>query len=131
MNTIKIRTNEQNKGMLKVAFATSDLKNINSHFGKAEQFAVYNISEVSNSFCEIIKVSEKDTDETVALLKGIDILYFTNIGSIAAAKVVNSGIFPIKYKTTVSIEEEIQKLTFMLNDNPPPFIKKIIEKKAS
>ena len=74
---------------------------------------------------------EQDTDLTVELLKGIDIVYFTNIGAIAAAKIINNGIFPIKYKGTVSIEEEIKKLTAMLNTNPPPFIKKIIEKKAA
>ena len=39
--------------------------------------------------------------------------------------------YDFKYKETVSIEEEIKKLTAMLNTNPPPFIKKIIEKKAA
>lgn len=85
----------------------------------------------ATTVCEIIKIDTKDTDLTVELLKGIDIVYFTNIGAIAAAKIINNGIFPIKYKETVSIEEEIKKLTVMLNTNPPPFIKKIIEKKAA
>lgn len=131
MKSIKIKSNEPSTGNLKVAFATSDLENIDSHFGSAKQFAVYEIGKDLTNVCEIIKIEDKDTDKTVELLKDIDIVYFTNIGAIAAAKIINSGIFPIKYKENVSIEEEIKKLTTMLNTNPPPFIKKIIEKKAA
>lgn len=131
MKSIKITTNEQSRGTVKIAFATSDLENIDSHFGSAKQFAVYEIGKDATTVCEIIKIEDKDTDKTVELLKGIDIVYFTNIGAIAAAKIINNGIFPIKYKDVVSIDEEIKKLTTMLNTNPPPFIKKIIEKKAA
>ena len=131
MKSIKITTNEQSSGTVKIAFATSDLENIDSHFGSAKQFAVYEIGKDATTVCEIIKIEDKDTDKTVELLKGKDIVYFTNIGAIAAAKIINNGIFPIKYKDVVSIDEEIKKLTTMLNTNPPPFIKKIIEKKAA
>jgi nitrogen fixation protein NifX len=131
MSSIKITTNDSQEGSLKVAFATTDLENIDSHFGSAKQFAVYEISKSATTMCEIKKVLEKDTDKAVALLEGIDIVYFTNVGAIAAAKLINNGIFTIKYKEIVGIEEEIKKLKDMLNSNPPPFIKKIIEKKAS
>ena len=131
MKSIKIQTNEPTSGTVRIDFATSDLENIDSHFGSAKQFAVYEVGKEVTTVCEIIKIEDKDTDKTVELLKGIDIVYFTNIGAIAAAKIINSGIFPIKYKESVSIEEEIKKLTTMLNTNPPPFIKKIIEKKAA
>ncbi|WP_298750189.1 NifB/NifX family molybdenum-iron cluster-binding protein [uncultured Arcobacter sp.] len=130
MSSIQITTNDSQEGSLKVAFATTDLENIDSHFGSAKQFAVYEISKSTTTMCEIKKVLEKDTDKAVALLEGIDIVYFTNVGAIAAAKLINSGIFTIKYKEIVSIEEEVKKLQDMLNSNPPPFIKKIIEKKA-
>lgn len=131
MSRIKISTNEPKIGALKIAFATTDMENIDSHFGSATQFAVYEVSKESIQPCEIIKVEEKDTDKTVELLLDIDIVYFTNIGAIAAAKIINSGIFPIKYKDIVPIAEELEKLKTMLNTNPPPFIKKIIEKKAA
>jgi nitrogen fixation protein NifX len=52
-------------------------------------------------------------------------MYCIDIGPVAAAKVVNSKIFPIKYKTVVSIAEELAKLSDMLSSNPPPFIKKM------
>ncbi|MFA6788526.1 MAG: NifB/NifX family molybdenum-iron cluster-binding protein [Arcobacteraceae bacterium] len=131
MSSIKIVTNEPKQGTLKIAFATTDLENIDSHFGSAKQFAVYDVSKESITACEIIRIEEKDTDKTVQLLKPIDIVYFTDIGATAAAKIINSGIFPIKYKDIVLIDDELKKLKDMLNSNPPPFIKKIIEKKAS
>lgn len=131
MANIKITSNEQKEGTLKVAFATKDMENIDSHFGSAKQFAVYEVSTGGNSMCEIIKIEDKDTDNTIAKLLGIDIIYFTNIGATAAAKIINKGIFPIKYKEIVSIEEELEKLSTMLSTNPPPFIKKIIAKKAA
>ena len=109
MKSIKIKSNGSTSGNIIVAFATSDLENIDSHFGSAKQFAVYEISKESTTVCEIIKIDTKDTDLTVELLKGIDIVYFTTIGAIAAAKIINNGIFPIKYLETVSIEDEIKK----------------------
>lgn len=131
MSSIKITSNSSSEGMIKVAFATKDLENIDSHFGSAKQFAVYEISKTDVNVCEIKKVVEKDTDKTVALLNDIDIVYFTNVGAIAAAKLINNGIFTIKYKEEVAIEDEVKKLQEMLNSNPPPFIKKIIEKKVA
>ncbi|WP_083568353.1 NifB/NifX family molybdenum-iron cluster-binding protein [Arcobacter sp. LA11] len=131
MSSIKITSNNPEEGTLKIAFATKDLENIDSHFGSARQFAVYEVSKSCINVCEIKKVIEKDTDKTVALLDDIDIVYFTNVGAIAAAKLINNGIFTIKYKEVVEIETELKKLQEMLNTNPPPFIKKIIEKKAA
>lgn len=131
MANIKITSNEPKEGMLKIAFATKDMQNIDSHFGSAKQFAVYEVSENKTNVCEIIKIEDKDMDKTISLLLDIDIVYFTNIGATAAAKIINRGIFPIKYKEIVSIEEELKKLSTMLGSNPPPFIKKIIAKKAA
>lgn len=130
-STIKITSNNANAGAIRVAFATNDNENIDAHFGSAKQFNVYDISKEGFEISKIIKIEDKDTDQTVALLKGNDIVYFINIGPTAAAKIINSGIFPIKYKEVVSIEDELKKLVAMLNSNPPPFIKKIIEKKAA
>ncbi len=128
---IKVTSNNSNKGTIKVAFATNDDSNIDAHFGSAKKFHVYDIGSENYELFSIIHIESKDTDKTVALLDGVDIVYFINIGPTAAAKIINSGIFPIKYKEIVGIEEELEKLMKMLGSNPPPFIKKIVEKKAA
>ncbi len=130
-STIKVSSTSTASGSIRVAFATNDNENIDAHFGGAKQFNIYDISKESFAISSIIKIQEKNTDKTIALLKGSDIVYFVEIGPAAAAKVINSGVFPIKYKEVVSIDTEILKLQKMLNDNPPPFIKKILEKRAA
>ena len=118
--------------MVKVAFFTNDLKNIDAHFGSAPQFAVYDVDADGFGLVEVVSTGEERTDERVEMLldSGVDIVYCTEIGPAAAAKVVNSKIFPIKYKDVVSIETELNKLSSMMATNPPPFIKKILEAKA-
>ena len=113
--------------MIKVAFFTNDLKNINAHFGSADQFAVYDVEATNYSLSKVVNTEGERTDGRIELLSGVDIVYCTEIGPAAAARVVNSKIFPIKYKDVVSIEDELIKLSQMLSTNPPPFIKKIIE----
>ena len=130
-STIKVTSSDGKSGTIRVAFATNDNENIDAHFGSAKQFNVYDISDNGFDITTIIKIDDKDTDKTVGLLAGCDIVYFVNIGPTAAAKIINSGIFPIKYKEVVGIDEELKKLVAMLGSNPPPFIKKIIEKKAA
>jgi nitrogen fixation protein NifX len=130
-STINVTSKEELAGSIKVAFATNDNENIDAHFGSAKQFNIYNINTESYDIDSIINIEEKDMDKTIALLKGVDIVYFVNIGPTAAAKIINNGIFPIKYKEVVSINEELDKLVNMLKINPAPFIKKILEKKAA
>lgn len=128
---ITVTSKNSANGAIKVAFATNDSENIDAHFGSAKQFYIYTVTQEGSQISNIINIQTKDTDKTVELLKNVDIVYFINIGPTAAAKIINSGIFPIKYKEIVSIESELDKLQTMLGTNPPPFIKKIITQKAA
>ena len=118
--------------MLKVAFFTNDLKNVDAHFGSGEQFAVYGVHDKGYNLLEIIQTGEERTEGRVEMLQHehIDIMYCVEIGPAAAAKVVNGKIFPIKYKEVVSIQDELSKLQSMIAINPPPFIKKILDAKG-
>ncbi len=118
--------------MVKVAFFTNDLKNIDAHFGSGEQFAVYDVDANGYSLHGVIPTGEERTEGRVEMLinEHVDIMYCVEIGPAAAAKVVNGKIFPIKYKQVVNIEDELEKLTSMMATNPPPFIKKILEARA-
>ncbi|MDR0579089.1 MAG: dinitrogenase iron-molybdenum cofactor biosynthesis protein [Campylobacteraceae bacterium] len=113
--------------MIKVAFLTNDLKNIDAHFGSADYAAIYSLDINEVKLLKVVNGSSERTDGRVKILKDADvnILYCVEIGPAAAAKIVNSGIFPIKYKQSVSIESELIKLQSMLASNPPPFIKKM------
>jgi nitrogen fixation protein NifX len=120
-------------GKIRVAFATNDDQNINAHFGSAKNFFIHDISKERSELHDVLKIDNKNTDKTIQMLSDndVDIVYFMNIGPTAAAKIINNKIFPIKYKESVPMGEEITKLVKMLNGNPAPFIKKILEKKNS
>lgn len=134
MNTkITIEGNGTMDNALKVAFATKDMEEINAHFGGAKEFVVYNVSKDGFSLSEVIKTDTNDiedddkTDFRVRALKGVNIMYCESIGGTAAAKVIRAGIHPMKVNEPTLIEDILKSLVKMINGNPPPWVKQIIQ----
>ncbi len=134
MNTkITIEGNGTMDNAMKVAFATKDMEEINAHFGGAREFVVYNVSKDGFSLSEVIKTDTSEledddkTDFRVRALKGINIMYCESIGGTAAAKVIRAGIHPMKVNESTLIEDVLKTLVQMINGNPPPWIKNIIQ----
>ena len=117
---------------MKVAFATKDMEQINAHFGGAKEFVVYNVSKDGFELYGVVKTDtsglegDAKTDFKVATLKGINIMYIESIGGTAAAKVIRAGINPMKVPEPRRIEDVLKELVEMINDNPPPWVKRII-----
>ena len=117
---------------VKVAFATKDMENINAHFGGAKEFVVYDIAKDGYTLSEVRKTDtsafkgDDKTDFKVKALQGINIMYCESIGGTAAAKVIRGGINPMKVMEPTRIETVLKQLIAMLNDNPPPWIKRIM-----
>jgi nitrogen fixation protein NifX len=134
MNTkITVEGNGTMNSALKVAFATKDMEEINAHFGGAKEFVVYNVSKEGYEVSEVIKTDstapedDDKTDYRVRALKGINIMYSESIGGTAAAKVIRAGIHPMKATNSTRIEEVLKELVKMINGNPPPWIKNIMQ----
>lgn len=117
---------------MKVAFATKDLETINAHFGGAKEFIVYNVSPEGFEVDGVIKTEtsslsgDEKTDFKVNALRGINIMYCESIGGTAAAKVIRAGINPMKVPEPRQIEDVLKELLVMINDNPPPWIKRVM-----
>ncbi len=134
MNTkITVEGNGTMNSALKVAFATKDMEEINAHFGGAKEFVVYNVSKEGYEVSEVIKTDNTEledddkTDYRVRALKGVNIMYSESIGGTAAAKVIRAGIHPMKANNSTRIEEVLKELVKMINGNPPPWIKNIMQ----
>lgn len=129
---ITVESTDKLENAIKVAFATKDLETINAHFGGAKEFAVYNVSKDGFVMDGVIKTDTSEmtgddkTDFKVASLKGINIMYCESIGGTAAAKVIRAGINPMKVPDPRKIESVLKELVEMINDNPPPWIKRIM-----
>lgn len=117
---------------LKVAFATKDLETINAHFGGAKEFVVYDVTKEGYELSEVRKTDTSELqgdDKTVfkvKALEGVNIMYCESIGGTAAAKVIRAGINPMKVQEPTKIEETLDKLVGLINGNPPPWIKRIL-----
>jgi nitrogen fixation protein NifX len=121
---------------MKVAFATEDGQHVNAHFGWAKKIAIYDINPDDCRFVncfEFIGNLEEDGNEDklapkLEAIKDCAILYVAAIGGSAAARVVAKNIHPIKVAETQAIDDSLQQLQKVLNGNPPPWIRKALNK---
>ena len=133
MNTkITVEGDKTMNSASSVAFATKDMEEVNAHFGGAKEFVVYNVSPEGYEVSEVIKTDTSEledddkTDFRIRALKGVNIMYCESIGGTAAAKVIRSGIHPMKVNEPTPIEDILKTLVTMINGNPPPWIKNIM-----
>jgi nitrogen fixation protein NifX len=129
---------------MKVAFATTDGKQVDEHFGRAGMFAIYDIVETGHRFVEMRKFADGmdmavvDTKDMGALhddavqnkvdrLSDCKLIYLTEIGGPSAARLVKKGIMPMKMKEIVSIESALGQLLDTIQKSPPPWIKKALK----
>jgi nitrogen fixation protein NifX len=126
---------------MKIAFATTDGKTIDEHFGRAGSFAVYDLTKDGYQRLETRKFSdgvdtaitstreqgqvhEDAVQSKVERLADCRIVYLTEIGGPSAARLVKKGIMPLKVKETVLIEDELARLFELVKRNPPPWLRK-------
>ena len=115
---------------MKVAFASTDNQHIDSHFGQASTFHLWEVDLKGSQYLGPIQMGaegEADEDKIVAkaeALKGCSIACSLQIGGPAAAKLVARRIHPMKTATEVPIAEVVAKLQAVLRGNPPPWLRK-------
>lgn len=129
---ITVQNSSTLENAIQVAFASKDMETINAHFGGAKEFVVYKVSKDTFELDGVIKTDTSDlvgddkTDFKVKALAGVNIMYCESIGGTAAAKVIRGGINPMKAQEGKKIEEVLSDLIVMINDNPPPWVRKIM-----
>ena len=127
---------KERAGSVKIAFATKDLKTVDSHFGWSKNLAVYEVSPEGYRFVEVFQFDgnlSPDGDEDkiapkVEAIRDCAIVYATAIGGSAAGRVVQAGIHPIKIAQPEAIEDLLAKLQTVLKGNPPPWLRKALMK---
>jgi nitrogen fixation protein NifX len=123
-------------GSMKVAFATEDLKHVDAHFGWARNLAVYGVAPEGHKFVEVIQfegeLKEDGNEDKLApkieAIRDCAILYVAAIGGSAAARVVATGVHPVKVTKPEVIAELLDKLVAVLKGTPPPWLRKAMLK---
>ena len=119
---------------MKVAFTSSSGEMIDQHFGQCQNFYVWEIGPDEAGLLTTISGISTDGDEEDRItargnaLADCAIVYTMQIGGPAAAKLVARKIHPMKTNTEVQVAEIVGKLQEVLRGNPPPWLRKVMNK---
>ena len=127
--------NKQGEALgLKFAFASTDMKVVDQHFGSAESFAMYLIDPDKATLieaCQFGKLEQDGNEDKLAakiqMLEGCAAVYCQAIGASAIRQLVAKGIQPIKVSTDVNIEEVIDAIQDEMKQGPSAWLAKAIQ----
>lgn len=117
-------------GSIRVAIASNSAERMDGHFGSCERFLIYQVNRDTMRLIALRSTGEADTaDDRNAfradLIKDCQVLYVVSIGGPAAAKVIRTGIYPIKLPQEAEARDVLAKLQGILGGRPPPWLAKI------
>jgi nitrogen fixation protein NifX len=123
---------------MKVAFASSTGDRVDEHFGRARAFHVWEVGTDEafplGTVAPQVRGDEDEEDRIEAraeALSGCSIVYSVQIGGPPAAKLVGRKIHPMKTGTEVAISEVVGRLQEVLRGNPPPWLRKAMNKEQA
>jgi nitrogen fixation protein NifX len=120
---------------MKIAFTTKTGEAIDMHFGQASAFQIWEVGPDEAHFVETVTVAEHGSDEEDRIaaranaLAECAVVYTMQIGGPAAAKLVARRIHPLKTNVEVSLKDSIERLQEVLKGNPPPWLRKAMNKR--
>jgi len=119
---------------MKVAFTCSTGEMIDQHFGQCQNFYIWEIGPDEAKVVSTVTAitTAQDEEDRIAArtsaLADCAIVYTMQIGGPAAAKLVAKRIHPMKTNTEVPVAEIVGKLQEVLQGNPPPWLRKAMNK---
>lgn len=119
---------------MKVAFTSSSGEMIDQHFGQCKSFSIWEVGPQDAHFIESVSASASEDDEEdrimarAAAISECAIVYTMQVGGPAAAKLVAQKIHPMKTNVEVSLQETVERLQEVLRGNPPPWLRKAMNK---
>ena len=119
-----------------VALASSDGKTVDSHFASAPAFELYKFVDQQDIIhttlaAEDLQETEDKVQARINMLQECAIVYCTEVGGPAAARLVQSGIHPMKVPEGTLISEELERLNkLLLSGKLPPWLRKKINGSA-
>lgn len=122
---------------LKIAFASSDRRTVNQHFGAAEAFAIYELGESETRLVEVAEFIETAMDghegklaAKVELLGDCAAVYCNAVGASAIQQLLAKSIQPMRVDEGTLIDELLIGLQKSLLSDPPVWLAKHIKKQA-
>ena len=127
---------------LKIAFATSDRKQVDQHFGAAQSLAIYALDQDRSCFLEAAEFFGEATDspsssatgqfedklsDKISVLEGCAAVYSQAVGASAIRQLQANGIQPLKVPVGTMISDLLISLQDELRRGPSHWLAKAIE----
>lgn len=120
---------------IKVAFATTNMRTVNQHFGSAHSFAMYHIDPERGILLEAAEFgssSQVGTEDKLAakldMLEGCSAVYCLAAGSSAVQQLLQRGIQPMKVAEDAEITGLIESLQDEMRQGPSSWVAKAISR---
>jgi nitrogen fixation protein NifX len=138
MRHLRLVENTEKPAMkVKIAFATSDRRAVNQHFGAAESFAIYEVGENETRLIEVAEFIETAMDghegklaAKVELLDDCAAVYCNAVGASAIQQLLAASIQPMRVDEGTLIDELLCGLQKNLVGDPPVWLAKHLKKQA-
>lgn len=132
-----VKSTEADDMKVKIAFATSDRRAVNQHFGAAEAFAIYELGEREMRLIEVAEFIETAMDghegklaAKVELLGDCAAVYCNAAGASAIQQLLAGGIQPMRVDEGTLIDELLFGLQQSLVNEPPLWLAKHMKKQS-
>jgi nitrogen fixation protein NifX len=119
---------------VRVAFATSDMRHVDQHFGAAESFAIYAVDPQRSSLVEAVEFgalamdgNEDKLAAKITALAGCIAVYCQAVGASAINQLLAQGVQPVKVGPGTPVTELIAALQGELRAGPSAWLARAIE----
>lgn len=132
---LRVLDDENDQSFLKVAFATSDRKTVNQHFGSAKCFAVYGVNPEDARLLTVTEFGDLDQDGNedklaikLEMLSECIAVYCRACGASAVRQLMAIGVQPVKVSEGAQIADLISALQQELVEGPSNWLAKAIKR---
>jgi len=121
---------------VRIAFASSDRRVVDQHFGAAEAFCIYQLAEDDARLVEVAVFHDSDVvmdghegklAGKIALLEGCAAVYCNAVGASAIKQLLAAGIQPMKVEEGTPVDELLCGLNQSLKHSPPAWLAKRLQ----
>lgn len=125
------------EALLKVAFATTDLRRVDQHFGSARAFAVYGVGPEQSTLAEMLQFggqlqdgNEDKLQAKLEALHGCAAVYCQAVGSSAIRQLLSLGVQPVRVSEGAPVSDLLESLRDELRQGPSAWLAKAIARQT-
>ncbi len=122
-------------GSIRVACSSNKGELLDGHFGSCRRFLIYQVSAEDGRLIDIRNIDhtkevEDKNSYRASLIDDCQLLFTVSIGGPAAAKVVKTGVHPVKIPQGGNAREEMDVLQSVIAGKAPPWLAKVMGQSA-